>query len=61
MVSKHEIGTLVRKDNPWEAFSQGEGNLKFREVPLTALLTTATRDALVDGADLGNAPLSKTI
>ena len=42
-------------------FSQGEGPVKYREVPLTALLTTATRDALVDGADLGNAPLSKTI
>ena len=30
MVSKHEIGTLVPKDNPWEAFSQGEGPVKFR-------------------------------
>ena len=61
-MSKRKIGTLVCKDhNPWEIFSQGEGPVKFLEVPLTALLTTATRDALVDGADLGNAPLSKTI
>ena len=56
-----KLGDLSAKIIHGRLFSPGEGPVKFREVPLTSLLTTATRDALVDGADLGNAPLSKTI
>ena len=56
-----KLGDLSAKIIHGRLFSPGEGPVKFREVPLTSLLTTATRDALVDGADLGNAPPSKTI